>query len=57
MALTHKQKERLREWFNDSEIEYLIDWIMYNSYDSKLEELASQLLKFDSENYPEGEDA
>jgi len=57
MALTHKQKERLREWFNDSEIEYLIDWIMYNSYDSKLEDLASQLLKFDSENYPEGEDA
>ena len=49
MSLTHKQKERLREWFNDSEIEYLIDWIMHNSYDSKLEELASQL------HYPEGE--
>jgi hypothetical protein len=55
MALTHRQNERLREWFNDSEIAYLIDWIMDNSYDPKLEDLASQLLKFDSENYPEGE--
>jgi rubrerythrin len=43
MALTHRQNERLREWFNDSEIAYLIDWIMCNSYDSKLEELAELL--------------
>ena len=39
MTLTHRQNERLREWFNDSEIEYLIDWIMDNTYDSRLEDL------------------
>jgi hypothetical protein len=43
VALTHEQNERLREWFNDSEIAYLIDWIMCNSYDSKLEDLAQHI--------------
>jgi hypothetical protein len=40
MALTLEQKDRIRDWLHESEIAFLVEWIMDNTYDSRLEDLA-----------------
>ena len=40
MALTHEQKDRIRDWLYESETAFLVEWIMDNTYDSRLEDLA-----------------
>lgn len=43
MALTLEQKDRIRDWLYESEIAFLVDWIMDNTYDSRLEDLAQHI--------------
>jgi hypothetical protein len=40
MALTLEQKDRIRDWLYESDIAFLVEWIMDNTYDSRLEDLA-----------------
>jgi len=40
VALTLEQKDRIRDWLHESDIAFLVDWIMDNTYDSRLEDLA-----------------
>ena len=40
MALTNEQKDRIRDWLYESETAFLVEWIMDNTYDSRLEDLA-----------------
>ena len=40
MALTLEQKDRIRDWLHESDIAFLVEWIMDNTYDSRLEDLA-----------------
>ena len=43
MALTLEQKDRIRDWLYESDIAFLVDWIMDNTYDSRLEDLAQHI--------------
>jgi hypothetical protein len=44
MLLREDQKERLLEYFFNSDVAYLVEFIMENTYDSMLEDLANELL-------------
>lgn len=44
MLLREDQKERLLEYFFNSDVAYLVEFIMENTYDSILESLANELL-------------
>lgn len=44
MKLREDQKERLLEYFFNSEFAYLVEFIMENAYESTLEDLANELL-------------
>jgi hypothetical protein len=44
MKLREDQKERLLEYFFNSDVAYLVEFIMENTYDSNLENLANELL-------------
>ena len=43
MALTLEQKDGIRDWLYESEIAFLVEWIMDNTYDSRLEDLAHHI--------------
>jgi len=43
MTLTLEQKDRIRDWLYESDIAFLVEWIMYNTYDSRLEDLANHV--------------
>ena len=43
MALTLEQKDGIRDWLYESDIAFLVDWIMDNTYDSRLEDLAHHI--------------
>lgn len=44
MLLREDQKERLLEYFFNSDVAYLVEFIMENAYESTLEDLANELL-------------
>jgi hypothetical protein len=43
VALTLEQKDRIRDWLHESDIAFLVEWIMDNTYDSRLEDLAQHI--------------
>ena len=43
MSLTLEQKDRIRDWLHESDIAFLVEWIMDNTYDSRLEDLAHHI--------------
>jgi hypothetical protein len=43
MSLTLEQKDRIRDWLYESDIAFLVEWIMDNTYDSRLEDLAQHI--------------
>ena len=49
MLLREDQKERLLEYFFNSDVAYLVEFIMENTYDSTLEDLANELLEDEEE--------
>ena len=56
MALTLEQKDRIRDWLHESDIAFLVDWIMDNTYDSRLEDLAHHIGAQEEEEEEEEEE-
>ena len=61
MALTLEQKDGIRDWLYESEIAFLVEWIMDNTYDSRLEDLAYHIGvqedEEEEEDFEQGEEA